>query len=166
MVYRATVTAGYSGSEMVASTGDLGATPIGPDESGHWKIDDAKINGMRSSAVTNDINVRVFIDGSLLGESWHPNSCEVTWSSAVSTGSDCGLSTRSGASATDYTRTAHDGALTRWYVDWGLGYILPYTHIGPISGGTSHGSSSPTPYCTFYDSRACPRDSAIEVWVY
>ena len=76
------------------------------------------------------------------------------------------MSTRSGPEATDYTVSGHAGALTRWYVDGSFGYILPHTHLGPIAGGTHHGSSTPNPYCTFYDTRACPQPSKFHVWIY
>jgi hypothetical protein len=137
-----------------------------PDDEGHWKLHDDKINWLRSGAVSNDIKVRGWRDGVVLGESWHPSSCELEWNEWVPATSDCNLSTRSGASATDYTASGHRGALGRWYVDSSFGYLLPITHIGPMPGAESHGGSLPNPYCTFYDHRVCTYDAAIEVWAY
>ncbi|MED5528103.1 MAG: fibrinogen-like YCDxxxxGGGW domain-containing protein, partial [Actinomycetota bacterium] len=165
LVYLAWVDAGSSSGEMIAGTGDLGDVAPTPDETGHWKLHDDKINALRSGGVTNDIRVRAFAGSSLVGDSWHPSSCSVTWATAT-TDADCLESTRSGPSATDYTTSGHAGALTRWYVDGSFGYILPHTHLGPVSGGHSHGGSLPNPYCTFYDSRTCPQPSKFHVWVY
>ena len=165
LVYLASVSAGYSSPDMIAGPGDLGETALAPEEEGHWKLDDDKINTLRSGGVDNDIRVSAYVSGSLVGHSWHKSSCHITWSTGTTDG-DCLLSTRSGASATDYTTSGHAGAITRWYVDSSFGYILPHTHLGPIAGGTSHGGSTPNPYCTFYDARACPQPSKFHVWIY
>jgi hypothetical protein len=165
LVYLASVEAGTSSPDMTAGTDDVGDTALGPDDEGHWKLHDDKINALRSGAVTNDVMVRGLVRDEVLGESWHPSSCHITWS-AGTTDDDCLNSTRSGASATDYTRSAHSGALSRWYVDSSFGYIFPHIHLGPIAGGHSHGGSTPNPYCTFYDSRTCPQDSKYQVWVH
>ena len=55
--------------------------------------------------------------------------------------------------------------ITRWYVDASFGYIWPRIHIGPVAGGYDHGSYTPDPYCTWYDSRTCPGSSTLELWV-
>ena len=165
LVYLASVSAGYSSSGMIAGTGDLGEAALSPEDEGHWKLDDDKINTLRSGGVNNDLRVSAYISDSLVGHSWHKSSCHVTWTTGTSD-EDCMMSTRSGPEATDYTVSGHAGALTRWYVDGSFGYILPHTHLGPIAGGTHHGSSTPNPYCTFYDTRACPQPSKFHVWIY
>jgi hypothetical protein len=165
LVYLASVSPGYSDPSMTADQGDLGEEALGPDDEGHWKLDDEKINALRSGGMPNDLMVRGLVSGSVLGQSYHPNTCEIDWTSGT-TDSDCMLSTLSGPWATDYTGSAHAGAITRWYVDASFGYIFPHLHIGPISGGHSHGSSLPNPYCTFYDHRACPEAAKFQVWIY
>jgi hypothetical protein len=165
LVYLASVAAGYSSPSMVAGPGDLGPTALAPHDDGHWKLDDDKINALRSGGVNNDLQVRGFVSGDLLGDSWHPSTCNISWVGST-TDDDCMLSTRSGPDATDYTTSGHGGAITRWYVDSSFGYIFPPTHLGPIAGGTGHGGSTPNPYCTFYDHRACPQPAEMQVWIY
>ena len=142
-VYLASVSAGYSSSGMIAGTGDLGEAALSPDDEGHWKLDDDKINALRSGGVNNDLRVSAYISDSLVGHSWHRSSCHVTWTTGTSD-EDCMMSTRSGPEATDYTVSGHAGALTRWYVDGSFGYILPHTHLDPSPAVPTTAVAHPT----------------------
>ena len=110
----------------------------------------------------------IFVQGSLLGASWHPSACVLQSGAKLAPSHTCNKSTTTGPEAADLVSSGHSGSLSRWYNDAALGYIWGGigTHIGPMAGGTSHGGSQPPTYCTWYDSRVCPVNTAIEIWVY
>ncbi len=166
MVYLATNTAGVTENGSVGGGSAIGATPFTPSSTGHYKLEDGQINTLRSGSVANDLKVVIRINGTELGSSWHPSTCTLQSGSWLSAGDNCNASTTAGPNDTNRTQSGHAGTLTRWYVDSSFGYIWPSTHIGPISGGTSHGGSLPPTYCTYYDGRHCPQNSQFEVWAY
>jgi hypothetical protein len=168
LVYRGTNTAGTNESPIVSNGNAIGLTPISPTTNGHHKLSDAVINQIRSGAVANDMKFMIYIAGELLGNSWHPSACVLQSGAKLSASHTCNASTTTGPAANDLSQSGHAGSLTRWYNDGAIGYIWGGigTHIGPIAGGTSHGGYKPSTYCTWYDSRVCPKNSAIEIWVY
>ena len=168
LVYRGTNTAGTNESPVVSNGNSIGQTPIQPDTFGHHKLSDGVINQLRSGAVNNDIRFEVYVEDALLGRSYHNKAC-VLQSGTNLGGSDiCNHSTTGGPNATGLLSSGHVGSLTRWYNDSNYGYIWGGigTHIGPMAGGSSIGGLKPHTYCTWYDSRVCPKDSAIMIWVY
>ncbi len=169
LVFRATNAGGVAENGIVDTADALGATPITPTSTGLHKLSDDVVAALRSGDVANDLRVDITYDGALLGRSWHPSDCVLVTSQNAAAEARCNASTRTGRDATDYTQSAHQGVLSRWYVDAELGYILSGAtdwglHIGPVSGGTDHGGSTPSPYCTWYDHRLCPAASAFELW--
>ena len=168
LVYRGTNTAGTNESPIVTTGDAFGQTPITPASVGHHKLADAVINKIRSGEVKNDLKFMIFVQGSLLGASWHPSACVLQSGAKLAPSHTCNKSTTTGPEAADLVSSGHSGSLSRWYNDAALGYIWGGigTHIGPMAGGTSHGGSQPPTYCTWYDSRVCPVNTAIEIWVY
>ena len=168
LVYRGTNTAGTNESPVVGNGAPIGQTPIQPTSVGHHKLSDSVINQLRSGAANNDIRFEVYVEGSLLGRAWHSKAC-VLQSGAKLPGSHiCNNSTTGGPDDTSLIASGHVGSLTRWYNDSNLGYIWGGigTHVGPMPGGSSIGGLKPHTYCTWYDSRVCPKDTAIMIWVY
>jgi hypothetical protein len=170
LVYRATNHANTIENGMVRP-GAIGSPPFRADSVGHFKLADYSINELRSRAVANDLRVVVRQPGftQWMGSSFHPSLCEFRTIPTHPVDDVCNRSTRNGPMDTNYVQSGHYGSLTRWYVDAELGYIwgggtLFGTHIGPVAGGQSH--SLPPTYCTYYDSRSCPIDSAFEIWAY
>jgi hypothetical protein len=163
LVYRATNSGGVAENGLISDSGYLGSTPIEPTSSGHHKLDDDGINAMRTASITNDIMFVIEIAGTELGKVWFPNTCVID-SIYPGTGGDCHDSSTSSSTSTAYTVSDHPGSLSRWYVDSAIGFIWPYTHIGPIDGGLDH--TVPSTFCTYYDTRVCPTSSSVEIWVH
>jgi hypothetical protein len=166
LVFLATNKAGVIEAWPVGDTAAMGQTPFTPTSNGRFKLSDNDINALRNSGLANNLRVMIRIGTTVLGRSFHPTACAFQHNYGLAAGDICNKSTRSGPAATDYTQSGHAGMLSRWYVDAGFGYISPYIHLGPISGGTSHGSSLPPTYCTYHDSRTCPSDTSFEVWAW
>jgi hypothetical protein len=163
LVYHST-NSGTIENGTLTGPGPVGTTPFTTADTGQYKLHDDVINGLRSSGVANDL--KVSIDGcGLSGDSWHSAACTFNSSMSHMGTLDCGLSTRSGPTATDYEQSGHSG-LSRWYIDEDFGYIFPNTHLGPVSGGTDHGTGIPDPYCTWYDYRHCTCSSTFSIWAY
>ena len=168
LVYRGTNTAGTNESPIVTTANGFGQTPISPTSVGHHKLSDAVINMIRSGAVKNDMKFMIYLKDVLLGTSWHPSGCVLQSGAKLVPSHTCNASTTTGPEANDLSSSGHSGSLTRWYNDAAIGYIWGGigTHIGPVAGGTGHGGYQPPTYCTWYDSRVCPVNSAIEIWAY
>lgn len=174
LVYRATNRKGTIENGTVEGPDAIGSTPFDATATGQHKLSDAAINSLRSGAVTNDLRAIVRFPGyqTMLGKAFHPKECVLRTVPLSATDSPpasdpCNKSTSLGANDTSgYRQSGHFGSLNRWYVDAELGYLWPSQHIGPILGGTSHGGGLPPTYCTWYDERTCPEDSAFEIWAY
>lgn len=170
LVYRGTNAAGTNEGGTVNTAEAFGTTPILPTSSGQSKLSDAMINAMRSGAVANDLEMVMYRGAplTLVGRSWHKSACTLASATDHAVGDVCLDSTTGGPTATSYQASGHHGVLTRWYVDGTIGYIwgVVGTHVGPMPGGTSGGSNLPTTYCTWYDTRTCPLDTALELWIY
>lgn len=167
LVYRATNSGGVEENGTVDVAEALGSLPISPGDEGNNKLSDDFINALRGAHVTNDIHVLVEVDGALLGEAWHPNTCVLQSGVLLGTDDPCNSSTTAGPNEDSYEVSGHEGPLTRWYVDADFGYIwgVPGVHIGPVEGGTDHEGELPDPYCAWYDDRTCPLPSSFEIWV-
>ncbi|MEC7987025.1 MAG: MopE-related protein, partial [Myxococcota bacterium] len=166
LVYLATNSGGLTENGSVTSGSAIGSTPFAPGDTGHYKLSDDVINSLRSGAVNNDLKVVIEYNGSILGTTWHPSSCTLASGTFHAASHVCNKSVNDGMDSTNYTQSGHPGSLSRWYVDSGFGYIWPNTHIGPVPGGMSHGSSLPATYCTWYDSRHCPTSGVFQIWAY
>ena len=156
-----------------------GPSPLLPDATGLGKLSDAHINGLVSGAVPNAFRVVIRAPGytQAQGKAWHPATCRFDVTTNAATSSACALSTQGGPSSTAYARSGHPGILPRWYVGgatFGSGAIqylifnsagTAGTHISPVSNGERAFGSITGGYCTYYDTRTCPMDSALEVWV-
>ena len=167
LVYRGTNTAGTNESPVVSNGNSIGQTPIQPNSVGHHKLSDSVINQLRSGAVNNDIRFEVYIEDSLLGRSYHNKGCVLQSGSKLAGSHICNQSTTAGPDGVSLIASGHVGSLTRWYNDSNLGYIWGGigTHVGPMPGGSSIGGLKPHTYCTWYDSRVCPKNTAIMIWV-
>ncbi|MCK6527766.1 FG-GAP-like repeat-containing protein [Myxococcota bacterium] len=166
LVYRATNDGLVAENGVVEGPAAIGAVPITPTSTGNNKLDDSVINALRSGAVENDLKVVVYADGAVLSPSYHRSACTLQSGSWLNATDVCNQSTTSGPDATDWVQSGHAGSLTRWYVDGAVGYIWPYTHVGPISTGWAHGGNLPNPYCTWYDYRVCNQATYFEIWAY
>ena len=173
LVYRATNAAGTNQIGTVTQTGPIGATPILPGSTGHYKLADDVINALRSTVagVTGNLRMSLYKGAplALMSHVWHRSTCVLDTDADHPSGHACLDSNKVGPSFTGtWAASTHHGSLSRWYVDPAIGYIWGAvgTHIGSIPGATYHGGGNPTDFCTWYDSRTCPADTAMELWVY
>gem|GEM_PF-2871586 len=165
LVYRGTNAGGLIENGVVEAPEALGETPITPSSEGNHKLHDDVINALRTGSVENDLKVVVTIDGTALTPAYHPSACVLQSGTDLDASDLCNESTTVGPNETSRSQSGHTGSLTRWYVDYEVGYIWGAvgTHVGPIDGGTGLGQA-PGTYCTWYDSRTCPSETALEIW--
>jgi LruC domain-containing protein len=177
LVFKATNPARTTGTH-VSGSGRSGTVPFDLSATGMRKLSDAEINGLRSGASRNDIRVIYRAPGytAAQGRSFHRRECGLNFSTNYTVGHVCLQSTQGGPNDTGYVASGHGGQLTRWYVGGGgfnsgqIRYIIygganPVLHVSPVSNGERGDGSHPGGYCTYYDTRTCPMDSALEIWV-
>jgi hypothetical protein len=178
LVFRATNRTRLTENGQLQEIGPFGELPLTLASVSRHKLTDQEINALRTGSVINDMRVIVRAPGfsGIQGKAFHRRECVFNSQTNYQIGHLCLQSTQIGPNDTQYQASGHYGLLSRWYVGSGsfgsgqiryliLGANSGGIHISPVSNGERGDSSHPGGYCTYYDSRTCPMDSAIEVWV-
>ena len=178
LVFKATNRARTVENGVLKENGPVGPLPMTINALMRNKLTDVEINALRSNTVLNNMRVVIRATGFLKrqGVSFHRAGCVFNSLVNYAKGHICLQSTQLGPNNTTYQNSGHPGTLSRWYVGGGgfnsgqiryllLGANWGGIHVSPVSNGERGNSLHPGGYCTYYDSRTCPMDSALEVWV-